>query len=108
MRNLNFFNMDDELLQQEKQALEARLDELENRPTEYINRRQKMIDDALKRVKQKTTPVHKGNITMYQHLQNLKSEWAKERREGGFVDTDKQKTQERLDRVNKQLEQYGY
>ena len=99
--------MDDELLQQEKEALEARLDELENRPTEYINRRRKMIDDALKRVKQKTTPVHKGNITMYQHLRNLRDEWAKERRGGGFVDTDKQETQERLDRVNNELKQYG-
>ena len=67
---------DKSFLEEEKASLEARIVYLSD-PKKAQEDKVNEITRRLNRKEVNTTPKKKGNITMYQHLQNLKADWEK-------------------------------
>ena len=71
--------MSDEIIQEEKSLSLQRINEelsiFKNKKTadEWVNNRKSLLQQKIDKRPDKE-PVHKGNITMKQHLQNLKKE----------------------------------
>ena len=99
--------MNKEILQEDKQFLEEEKTSLETRIT-YLSDTEKAVADKLDRLDKALarrtpnyTPVHKGNKTMYQHLEELKAKWEKEGAE--IVVAEKQKIETRLASVEAEI-----
>jgi len=92
-------NLDDEekiRLEEEKAALLAFLDKLENHPDDYIAERITSISKSLTKIHDH--PVHKGNISMFQHLTNIKGELLSE--PDPIVQAEVVRVRDSLDRIN--------
>ena len=92
--------MNKEILQEDKQFLEEEKASLQARIA-YLSDPKKAQEDKLNEITRRldrkevnTTPKKKGNITMYQHLQNLKADW--EKNGENYAIAEKQKLETRL------------
>ena len=91
-----------EELKKQKEAIEKR-EEYVADPTEWVEDKLKQIRSGIEKIPQKTTPVEKGNITMYTHLKNLEKRFDENPEE----EKERYRTQlrERREEIEKRIEE---
>jgi len=89
-------------LEAERAEQVAHLDEVRERPGQYVQARIAEIDAHLARVPHRL-PTHPGNVTMRTHLQNQRHAWTREVRKGGLVDAMKERAQARIAAIDAEL-----
>ena len=91
-----------EELKKQKEAIEKR-EEYVTDPTEWVENKLKQIRTGIDKVPHKTTPVEKGNITMYTHQKNLEKRFDENPEE----EKERYRTQlrERREEIEKRIEE---
>ena len=90
-------------LDREIQNTESLLARIEDDPADYASKQAQKIEASINGRKggpgpiRHRQPTHKGNISMRQHLENLKAEWEMEPRKSGILDRELDRRRQHLD-----------